>query len=129
MPVSRYQEHSAIYQKATIANANGTTVVSTSPNQDLQYRVDAAYAVSTCTTDRYVEVQVNSGAIVYVLGCVLVPAMSGVDAVPPVDLIAALIKSPNDGVVMQALATVKFRVTVAVETGTTIVVSLVGGLI
>jgi len=129
MPLSRYQEHAAVYQKASLAAANGTNVVSTAPNQDLQYRVDAAYAVSTCTTDRYVEVQINSGAIAYVIGCVLVPAGAGLDAVPSVDLIAALIKPPNDGVVLQALAVVKFRVTEALEAGTTLTISLVGGLV
>jgi len=129
MPTTRYTESYPTYANIAIAQANGTNEVQASPAVNVVHRWDAAFASSTAAIAHDLRLNAYVGAVAFYLGTVSIPAGAGFTNVPAVDVIAELVKSPNDGIVLPASAVLRASLAVTLGAGETITVACVGGAI
>jgi hypothetical protein len=129
MPLTRYAEVFPIYARAAITQASGTNPVQSTPECDYPHRFDLVLAHSSAAADRDVRLSAYVAAVDYYLGTVTVPAGSGFTTVPAVDLVAALIEPPNDGIVLPGGAVLRASLSSALGAGETLTLICAGGTV
>lgn len=127
MPVQRFSESYPVYANISITNASGVNAVQSSPACAVPHRWDALYAHSTAPIDHDLLLDAYVGSVQYKLGTVSIPAGAGLTTIPAVELLAALIATPNDGIVLPASAVLRATLAVTLGAGETITVACVGG--
>lgn len=129
MPLTRYAESYPVYARIALTNALGTQAVQSTPSVEVPHRFDMVLAISTSVTDHDVRLEAYVAAVGYILGTVSVPAGAGYGVVPAVDLVAALIAAPNDGVVLPAGANLRGACAASLASGETLTLVCVGGTV
>lgn len=127
MTTQRFNETYPSYANISITAGSTTNPVQASPAVTVPHRWDAAYASSTAAGAHDLRLDAYVGAVAFAIGTVSIPAGAGFTNVPAVDIIAALVESPNDGLVLPASAVLRATLAVTLGAGETITVALVGG--
>lgn len=127
MPTERYNEAFPIVANINLVQGSGTNLVQSTPICSVLHRFDAARASSTAAADHDVRLSMLVNSVSYPLGSVTIPAGAGYTTVPAVDLIAALVTPPNDGIVLAGGSLLHAKLEVALGAGETITIACVGG--
>lgn len=129
MSLQVYDETTPINISVELNNASGTTRHNLVPAQGQNYRIDAITAVSTDTSDRVVDVIINTSGNHYAIGSINVPAGSGTGLVAAVNLVEHLVTALQAGLVLNAATTVDVLVESAITSGKVIDFTAFGGLV
>jgi len=127
VPTGRYNETYPVYANISITPASTTNPVQASPACAVPHRWDVGIASSTAAADHDLRLDAYVGSVAFYLGTVSIPAGAGFTTVPAVDVIAELIKAPNDGIVLPASAILRATLAVTLGAGETLTVALAGG--
>ncbi len=127
MPIGRFQETYPIYANISITSATGVNPVQSSPACAVPHRWDMLIAHSTAPIDHDLLLDCYVGSVQFKVGTVPIPAGAGLTTIPAVELLAALVTSPNDGLVFPASAVLRATLAVTLGAGETLTVACVGG--
>lgn len=129
MATQRYSESSPIYADINIAEENHIDAVASSPIYPTPHRYDAGLASSSAALDHDIRIGVQVGDFIYFIGTVSIPAGAGLTTVPTVDVLASLLTTPNDGLVLAGGAYLVGQLASSLDVGESLVISLIGGTI
>lgn len=127
MPIQRYSESSPIYADINVAEENHTDAVPSNPIYPTPHRYDAGLASSSAAIDHDVRIGVQVGDFLYFIGTVSVPAGAGLTNVPTVDVLATLLATPNDGLVLAGGSYLVGQLAATLDSGESLVIALIGG--
>lgn len=129
MPLERFSEVHPFIQIRYRVDSDGTDLM---PLVDLVYtrfRIDAILAVSTDTVDAVLNLFVQFGDDGQPIGQCTIPARTGKDGSPSLDLIPLFLPSTVTGLVFPPGATLQAETEVALSTGAVLSLVCLGGLL
>lgn len=128
MGISIFDETLADSNAIVFDDGNSPGTLTLTPNDKTLRRVDTILAANNDTIDHVVNLRINIAASFYWLGSVTVPAGTGFDGVPAIDLLAACVPVTQVGLNLFSFNYLEINVPVALNTGKGLWLTTFGGL-
>jgi hypothetical protein len=129
MNLQQFSETYPVQDTAAIFTANAAADVQITGRPGQVIRIDKLLAVSSDTADQVVRVHyAPASGTAYDLGSVLIPAGSGYEPLPPIDVLARIYSS-IEGLILQPGDVLSAAVAVAVTATKVLTVTAYGGLL
>lgn len=130
MGFSAFDERHAVLSQSIIHDTDGTTFQTVYNPTSGPVRIDtwSALSLDTLAREFIVEIQ-NTGGVYQVCYHFTVPALAGNLGHAPFDILAAILPTTNQGLVLPPNQAMEIGAVVALSAGTYITFTLIGGVI